>query len=235
MIRYRSRVRILLLEDNARVVDVVVAGLRAAGHGVTPTATCAGALDAIVASHFDLAIFDIGLPDGSGLDVCRAARKDGLDLPILLLTAKNEVHDRVGGLEAGADDYLGKPFSMAELVARVRALSRRGPRWMDSARDYGEVTIDRDKRLLLVKDGRVALTPRELDIVTLLAWRDGRAVSRDDLVESVWGEATDRALASLEVLVARIRRKLAERGVADAIRTHRQFGYAWALPRSKHD
>ena len=225
--------RILVLEDNARIVQVVDAALRTAGHSVTTLGLCAQAIGALTETRFDVAIVDIGLPDGSGLEMCRSARQRGIDLPILLLTARNEVRDRVDGLEAGADDYLGKPFSMTELLARVRALGRRGPRLAESSRRYGPLTIDRDTRLVVVGNEQVPLTPRELEIVCLLAWRDGRAVSRDDVVESVWGETSERAAASLEVLVARIRRKLSERGVADAIRTHRQFGYAWALARSK--
>jgi two-component system OmpR family response regulator len=222
-----------MLEDNTRVVQVVESALRAAGHTVTAIDRSDGALRRLAQSHFDVVIIDIGLPDGSGLDVCRAARKEGLDVPILLLTARNDVRDRVDGLAAGADDYLGKPFAMAELLARVRALARRGPRWSESTRAYGTLVIDRDRRLVRVKSERVPLTPRELDIVELLAWRDGRAVSKDDVVESVWGESTERGAASLEVLVARIRRKLLERGVEEPIRTIRQVGYAWALPRSK--
>jgi len=232
-------VRILLLEDSPRVAEVVGAGLRKAGYTVTPLVRCAEAIPALNESHFDVAIVDIGLPDGSGLDVCRAARAQGLDLPILLLTARNEVGDRVHGLDVGADDYLGKPFSMAELIARVRALSRRGPRWTESCRTYGRVLVDRDARVLTVDGAALPLTPREFDIVALLAWRDGRAVSRDDLLESVWGASDDRSErggrtgASLDVLMTRIRRKLAERGVHDAVRTVRQMGYVWALPRSK--
>jgi two-component system OmpR family response regulator len=226
-------VRILIVEDNPRVAEVVDAALRAAGHASTIVDRRSSAALALGSAHFDVAIVDIGLPDGSGLDVCRAARKEGLDLPILLLTARNEVRDRVHGLDAGADDYLGKPFSTSELVARVRALGRRGPRWTESVRVYRDIRIDRDRRLVVVAGTRLPLTPREHDIVALLAWRDGRAVSREDILESVWGETSERAAASLEVLVARVRRKLAERGVHDAIQTVRQHGYAWAIPRSK--
>jgi DNA-binding response OmpR family regulator len=185
--------------------------------------------------HFDVAVVDIGLPDGSGLEWCRAARRAGNELPILLLTARAGVSDRVAGLDAGADDYLGKPFSLEELVARVRALSRRGPRWSEPARKYGVVRVDRERRELTVAGAPVPLTTRELDILALLAWRDGRVVSRDEILECVWGDPDERAAASLEVLVARIRRKLSERGVTDAIRTVRQVGYAWALARSKPD
>jgi two-component system OmpR family response regulator len=153
---------------------------------------------------------------------------------MILLTARNGVRDRVEGLDSGADDYLGKPFSVDELAARVRALGRRGPRWTESVRCFGPLVIDRDRRVATVDDVRVPLTAREFDIVALLAWREGRVVSRDDLLDAVWGDANERTAASLEVLLGRVRRKFAERGIRDALRTIRQVGYAWALTRSKH-
>ena len=224
--------RILLVEDTDRVVQVVTEALRACGYVITSATTVAAALSELARAHFDLAIIDVGLPDGSGLDVCRAARKEGHDLPILLLTAHNEVEDRVAGLDAGADDYLGKPFATAELTARVRALARRGPRWTESVRTFGNLTIDCDKRTVTIDNVSVALTPREFDIVAVLAWADGRVVARSDILEMVWGDPGEGASQSLEVLVGRIRRKLGAAG-GEAIRTVRQAGYAWGLARSK--
>jgi len=183
-------VRILLVEDSARVAETVGAGLRERGLQVHVVGGVRAADEAYAAQHFDVAVVDIGLPDGSGLDWCRAARRAGSELPILLLTARNGVSDRVAGLDAGADDYLGKPFSVDELAARVRALARRGPRWTESVRAFGAVVVDRDRRTVSVDGARVALTARELDIVTLLAWRDGRVAPRDEILEAVWGEAT---------------------------------------------
>jgi DNA-binding response OmpR family regulator len=226
-------VRILLVEDSPRVADAVGAALRARSLSVVVADSVRSASAAFEAQHFDVAVVDIGLPDGSGLQWCRSTREAGSTLPILVLTARAGVADRVAGLDAGADDYLGKPFAMDELVARVRALSRRGPRWSGSSRAYGDLVLDRDKRTVTVDDTPLPLTAREFDIVALLAWRDGRVVARDDILEAVWGEATERTGASLEVLVARIRRKLADRGVCDAVRTVRQVGYAWGLERSK--
>ena len=228
--------RILLVEDTERVVDVVTAALRASGHAISVSKTCAAALRELANAHFDMAIIDVGLPDGSGLDVCRAARGRGCEFPVLLLTARNDVKDRVAGLDAGADDYLGKPFSIAELTARVRALGRRGARWTESVRSFGDGTplvIDRERRTVSLAGKRVALTPREFEIVALLAWRDGRVVSRDDLLEIVWGDTSASASASLEVLVTRIRRKVGTTDTNEVIRTVRQMGYAWALAPSK--
>lgn len=221
--------RILLVEDSTRVADVVSAALARASHVVRVASSLAEALRAVDDESFDLLVLDVGLPGGSGLDVCRRVRTNGSSMPVLVLTARNQLHDRVDGLDAGADDYLGKPFATAELLARVRALGRRGPRWTDSVRHYGAVTIDRDRRVVRADGDSVPLTAREFEIVALLAWRNGRVVARDELLESIWGEATPSAASSLEVLVARIRRKLTEHVRAEVIRTVRQVGYAWAL------
>lgn len=225
--------RVLLVEDSPRVAEAVGAALRQRDLTVVVAGTVRAASDALAAQKFDVAVIDIVLPDGSGLEWCRAARSQGSALPMLLLTARAGVADRVAGLEAGADDYLGKPFSTDELVARIRALSRRGPRYSESVRTFGTVVVDRDRRSATVGGAAVPLTARELDIVAVLAWADGRVYTRDNLLEAVWGQSSERAGASLEVLVARIRRKFAERGVRDVVRTMRQVGYAWGLERSK--
>ena len=225
--------RVLLVEDSPRVAETVGAGLRDRGYSVVVAGGVREAERVFAEQHFDVAVVDIGLPDGSGLDWCRASRSSGRALPILLLTARNGVVDRVAGLDAGADDYLGKPFSLDELVARVRALGRRGPRWTESVRTFGSVVVDCDRRTVTVDGVKLALTARELDIVALVAWREGRVVTRDEILEAVWGEASERAAASFDVLLARLRRKLSERGVREAVRTIRQLGYAWALDRSK--
>ena len=225
--------RVLLIEDSPRVAETVGAGMRAHGYTVVVAGGVRAADAALAADPFDVAVVDVGLPDGSGLDWCRAARGCDHHMPILLLTARNDVADRVGGLDAGADDYLGKPFSLEELLARVRALCRRGPRWADSVRRFGRVVVDGDRRVVTVDGKRLPLTARELDIVAVVSSREGRVVPRDELLEAVWGNGSERAGASLEVLLVRIRRKLAEHGVRDALCTVRQVGYTWSLERSK--
>ncbi len=221
----------MIVEDSERVREAVASSLRIAGHAISTVSSCAAAIGYFAQGSFDLAIVDIGLPDGSGIELCRAMRKEGHELPILLLTARTDVTDRVQGLDAGADDYLGKPFSTEELGARVRALGRRGPRWTESVKTFGDLVIDRDRRSVTFQGSLVPLTPRELEIVALLAWRNGRVVTRDEILEGVWGHTTEKASASLEVLVARIRRKLAFG--PEVIRTLRHTGYAWALEASK--
>jgi DNA-binding response OmpR family regulator len=225
--------RVLLIEDSERVAETVSAGMRAHGHTVVVAGGIRAADDAIASTVFDVAVVDIGLPDGSGLDWCRAARTSTLQMPILLLSARNDIADRVGGLDAGADDYLGKPFSLEELLARVRALRRRGPRWGESVRRFGRVTVDGDLRVVTVDGNRLPFTAREFDIVAQVSSREGRVMMRDELLEAVWGDVSERAAASLDVLLVRIRRKLGEGGVSGALSTIRQVGYAWTLERSK--
>ena len=225
--------RILLVEDSPRVVETLTATLTREGHKVEVAGSCVAARAALAAAELDLAIIDIGLPDGSGLDVCRGARREGYALPILLLTARTDVSDRVLGLDAGADDYLAKPFAPAELHARVRALGRRGPSYRDTVLTFGDLVIDGDRREVTRRGARIPLTARELDIVALLAMRRGRVVLRDEILDCVWGDISPSAAASLEVLVARIRRKIDEGGAGGScIRTHRTVGYAWQLDAS---
>ena len=226
-------IRVLLIEDSARVAETVGGAMRAHGHTVVVAGGVRAADEAFAAGVFDIAVVDVGLPDGSGLDWCRATRDRDKQLPILVLTARNNVAERVGGLDAGADDYMGKPFSMEELLARVRALCRRGPRWTDSVRRFERVTVDGDRRVVAVDGARLPFTPREFDVVAVVSAREGRVVPRAELLEAVWGDTGERAGASLDVLLVRIRRKLAEEGVRDALRTIRHVGYRWSLERSK--
>jgi two-component system OmpR family response regulator len=225
-------VRILLVEDDSFVAQRVTELVRPRGYYIEHATTCESARKALRDSDYQLAVVDVGLPDGTGLDLCREVRSDGLDLPILLLTASNSVKDRVAGLEAGADDYLGKPFANEELVARVRALGRRMPRWEDGVRSYGALVLDLDRRTCSRSGAPVPLTPREFELVVFLAWRDGRVVMRDEVLERVWGDASESGARSLEVMIGRVRRKLDASPEQSCIRTVRQVGYAWALPRS---
>jgi DNA-binding response OmpR family regulator len=224
--------RILLVEDDPRIADVLSRALRPHGHGLDSVGRCDEARKALKDGSYELAIIDVGLPDGTGIDLCRELRSAGWDMPILVLSARTSVSDRVAGLDAGADDYLGKPFATDELVARVRALGRRGPRWKDTSRLYGDLTVDLDRRSCTKSGVDVPLTPREFELVALLAWRDGRVVPRDEVLEIVWGDASERAARSLDVLVARLRRKL-DGGGPSVIRTVRNVGYAWARARSE--
>ncbi|MBL8938714.1 MAG: response regulator transcription factor [Archangium sp.] len=215
--------RVLVVDDEAEVRSVVARALRADGHAVT-TAEDLQAARRRVSEGIDLLVLDLRLADGFGLELCRELRAEGASIPILLLTALSQVALRVEGLDAGADDFLAKPFAVAELRARVRALGRRGalPRGLTYERD--DVRLDFAGRHATREGQPIAITSREWSILEVLVRRLGRVVSRSDLLESVWGEASETAASSLEVLVGRLRRKLG----AELIRTLRGEGYALA-------
>jgi len=215
--------RVLVVDDEAETRQLLVRNLQLASHGVKAVECCADARDMLAHDRFDVLVLDVMLPDGSGIELCSELRASHIDVPILLLTAKGEVRSRVLGLEAGADDYLSKPFAISELRARVHALGRRGPLRRDRSIEIGPLRVEVDSRAVLLDGAVVALTARELAIVNLLASRPGRIVSREEFFESVWGEATDSARASLDVLVARIRRKLGAH--AAMLQTVRGLGY----------
>jgi two-component system OmpR family response regulator len=221
--------RVLVVDDDEETRRLLVRNLQLASHGVKAVECCTDARDILARERFDVVVLDVMLPDGSGIDLCSQLRQARVDVPILLLTAKGEVKSRVLGLEAGADDYLGKPFAISELRARVKALGRRGPLRRDRRISIGALEVDVESRTVLLDEAVVPLTARELAIVNLLASRPGRTVSRDELFESVWGEASDSASASLDVLVARIRRKLG----AHAAMLHTVRGVGYRLEAAK--
>lgn len=213
--------RVLVVDDHVEVLDLLRRALSAEGHQVETAASVAEARAQLVTPP-DVIVLDVALPDGSGVDLCRELRHEGMRLPILLLTAQSDVPRRVAGLEAGADDFLAKPFAVAELRARVRALGRRGPLPRPTVIRAGEVELDLAGRRAVVEDRDVAITAREWSVLELLASRSGRVVARDAILEAIWGDVTDGASASLDVIVGRIRRKLGP----DLIRTVRGMGYA---------
>jgi DNA-binding response OmpR family regulator len=218
--------RILIVDDHSETRRLLGRTLEQATHVVKTASSCADAEGALSSATFDVVVLDVMLPDGSGMDLCRRLRAAKQNVPILLLTARGEVRDRVVGLNAGADDYLVKPFALSELLARIRALSRRGPVVRDRVVAVGDVTVDFEARRVLLAGREVLLTSTEFSIVEVLASRRrGAVVSHDQLIESVWGDVSDSAKASLEVLVGRIRRKLG--ASARLLRTVRGVGYAF--------
>ena len=217
--------RVLIVDDHADTRKLLVRSLERASYGVTAAASCGDAEAALGQGRFDVVVLDVMLPDGSGIDLCSRLRAAKLRVPILLLTARGEVRDRVAGLDAGGDDYLVKPFAVAELLARVKALARRGPVVREPVLATGPIVVDLESRRVRVDGREVHLTGKELAIVEVLASHRGGVLTRHRLVESVWGDVTESATASLEVLIGRIRRKLGP-GAA-ALRTLRGVGYAF--------
>jgi two-component system copper resistance phosphate regulon response regulator CusR len=219
-------VRILVVEDHPETRQLLQRVLREAGHFPEGAADLASARRRLAEGGYEALILDWMLPDGSGAEYCREMRARQESIPILILTARGGVEDRVAGLDAGADDYLRKPFAVAELLARVRALTRRGPRLLEPTVSLGSVEVHLGDRRVRAGGRNVPLTAREFAILEILLRNRGRPVSRSTILLSVWGEENESACSSLEVLIARLRRKLAPGGGEGPIRTHRGFGYA---------
>jgi DNA-binding response OmpR family regulator len=218
--------RVLIVDDHSPTRDLLARSMTRIGHVAVAEATCAAAAARVAAEHFDVAILDVMLPDGSGTDLCRSLRDGGSSMPILLLTARGGVGERVAGLDAGADDYLAKPFAMAELVARVRALARRGPAFRSEALCLGRLRFDLASRKVTLDSQVLHLTAREFAIIEVLVRNVGRIVQREHLVEAVWGDPEQLTANSLEVLIARIRRKFGAE--AARLETIRSVGYLLA-------
>jgi DNA-binding response OmpR family regulator len=214
-------VRILLVDDEADLVDLVCRALVDEGHRVDVARTAAQADYALLENSYEVIVLDLGLPDGSGLDVCRRARAAQISTPVLMLTAQTAVETRVESLDTGADDFLGKPFAVAELKARIRALGRRSGLLAALVWAHGTVSLDFPRRRATVSGEEVPVTAKEWNILEVLALSQGRLVSRARILDEVWGDSGSSAESSLEVLINRIRKKLG----SDCIHTLRGEGY----------
>lgn len=188
--------QILIIEDDANIVELLTIHLRDLDCEVTEAPTGHQGLTAAKSSHFDLIILDIMLPGLNGMEVCRKIRQTDRQTPILMLTARSEEIDKVMGLETGADDYLTKPFSIREFIARVKVIFRRsednasttgGSSSTSAVISYGELKIDIDKRKVTLNNVRIELSPKEFDLITLLASNPGKSYSRKNLLNLVWG------------------------------------------------
>lgn len=226
--------RILLVEDEKNIRDAVAAYLGRAGYWVTPAADGQEAVDAFSLHQFDLVILDLMLPRLPGEKVCRIIR-DTSDVPIIMLTAKGEVEDRIVGLELGADDYLIKPFSPRELVARVRALLRRAHIDSEPQRevlDFGGLTIDLNGHKVLVNDEEVDLTASEFKLLTTLSRYPGRVYSRMELVEKVLGYDFEGYERTIDSHVKNLRAKIGDDPRNPRwIYTVHGVGYRFEVPR----
>jgi two-component system copper resistance phosphate regulon response regulator CusR len=204
---------------------VVADGLAEQGFQVEPAATFATGLARLLEAPWDLVILDVALPGGSGFDLCRRARAAGITTPILMLTARDAVADRVTGLEVGADDYLVKPFAFAELVARLRALARRPASMQSELVQIGDLDVDLAARTVSRAGLPIPLTAKEWTLLEVLARHAGRVVDRPTIAAAVWDENHDPFTNVLEVLVRRLRRKIDDGHPVRLLETVRGAGY----------
>lgn len=218
--------KVLIAEDDASVRKAVQRVLELENYEVTAVNDGQAALEALTEKRFDLAVLDVMMPFADGLTVCREARHRGINTPILLLTARVEVGDRVAGLDAGADDYLVKPFVVDELLARCRALLRRtAPSATSTTLRIGNLTLNSLTREVHRGEQMLQLTKTEFDLLELLMQQPGIVISRDYIYEAIWGYDFETNSKSLDVYIGYLRRKTEESGESRLVYTIRGVGY----------
>ena len=227
--------RLLVIEDDATLRESLAAKLREGGFAVEQAADGKEGLYFALEYPIDLAIVDLGLPEISGLDVIRKVRDEGKTFPILILTARDRWEDKVAGLDAGADDYVVKPFHVEEVTARVNALLRRSGGWASSVMTAGPVTLDMSRQELLVDQSAIELTSFEYKIIEYLMIRAGQVISKTELTERLYDQDFERDSNVIEVFIGRLRKKMDPDNVINPIETLRGRGYRFALERGPSD
>ena len=222
--------KLLIVEDEAPTAAYLRRGLGEEGFAVTLADSIAAAEDAIVGASYDAILLDVMLPGGSGFDLCRSWRESGVTTPILFLTARDDISDRVKGLNLGGDDYLIKPFAFDELLARVRALVRRGSAAGPQSRlRVADLELDMERRRVTRNNEIIPLTAREYRLLEYLAVHAGKIVTRADIWENVWGADAEPDSNVVDVYVRYLRNKLGRS--PDIIETVRGAGYTLPAPR----
>jgi len=222
--------RLLLVEDNARLASLIREGLDRQGFAVDWCETVDGAGHALKIGDYDLMLLDLGLPDGEGLDLVRMLRRRQDTMPILILTARGGLDDRVLGLDAGADDYLVKPFQIPELAARCRALLRRPGASLGTELSVGNIVLHSAERSVAVGGVSVDATPREVDLLECLLRRAGHVVAKPALESALYSMDAEVTPNALEACISRLRKRMTAAGADVQIRTIHGVGYALFAP-----
>ena len=221
----RHAMQLLLVEDNRQLVEFLNASLTQAGFDVSVAESVGEANESLGRHHFDIAVIDLGLPDEDGINIVESMRARGDSTPAIILTARDGLRDRVDGLNAGADDYLVKPFETEELVARLRALLRRPGSILGKQLTAGNLTLDTTTREVQIGGTSVSLSRREVSLLELLLRRPGHVVRKEAIETGLYGVEEDVTSNSVEVLVHRLRRRLASLGARLNVVTLRGIGY----------
>jgi DNA-binding response OmpR family regulator len=222
--------RILIIEDEEKMARMIARVLREEGYVAETAGDGRAGLSRALDDSFDLLVVDWMLPERSGVQIVRGLRAAEVNTPVLMLTARGQVEDRVEGLDAGADDYLAKPFALPELLARVRALTRRsmgGAATAEAAIRAGDVTLDPSRHVVRLRGETVELTAKEFALLATLMQRPGQVFSRSVLLDTVWGVPGEVSTSVVELYVSYLRRKLDRKGEPSRIRTVRGVGYTF--------
>jgi len=225
-----DRVRVLLVEDERRVASFIARSLKENLYSVDVAETGEKALDLVRNTTYDLILLDLRLPKLTGVEVCKEIRAAGIETPVLMLTARSLVEQRVEGLDAGADDYLTKPFALAELHARVRALTRRGFYKGGPKLHVADLELDRPHRVVKRGANQIQLTFKEFALLELLMMRAPDPVLRSEIIEHVWSHSFDTETNIVEVYINRLRQKIDQEQDLKLIRTVRGTGYRLSVP-----
>ena len=217
--------RLLLVEDNTALADALRAALDRRGIASDHATTASDAGQMLIAARYAALVLDIGLPDRSGIEVLRELRGRHDPIPVILLTARGEIGDRIEGLDAGADDYLVKPFAVEELVARLKAVLRRQGAFQGSMLSFANLRFDTDSRDVLADDRPVVLSAREMELLALLMRRGGQVVAKRLVEDQLYGLTGTLGSNAVEVYIHRLRRKIEEAGATARIETIRGVGY----------
>ena len=217
--------RLLVVEDNADLAELLTSALQRNGFSADVMASAANAEEALAGSSYAAVILDLGLPDEDGLSLLKRWRKGGAALPVLVLTARGSVADRVDGLRAGADDYLTKPFAVEELVARLQALLRRPGEILSESLQVGRLSLDVESRQVRVGGTPEAFSPREIDILEMLMRRAGRVVQKDFVQDHLFGLNAPVGSNAVEVAIHRLRKHLQALDARAAVHTVKGVGY----------
>jgi DNA-binding response OmpR family regulator len=220
--------RLLIVEDNIELSRLVAAGLTAAGYETDVVSSAGEARDAVRSVSYAAMILDLGLPDGDGLSVLLELRRRTDPLPVLVLTARNGLQDRVNGLRSGADDYLAKPFALEELVARLEAILRRPGQLLGSSLNLANLVYDTESRQIFIDGTPRIFSSRETSVLEILLRRQGRVVPKKNVEDHIFGLTGDVASNAVEVYVSRLRKQLGEYGAKILIHTIRGVGYLMA-------
>jgi two-component system response regulator QseB len=217
--------RILVIDDNLRLASLIREGLQQRGFSADHAPNLCRAEDSLAVMAYDAVILDLGLPDGDGITWLRSLRRDGPLPPVLILTARTSLGDRVTGLDSGADDYMVKPFEIDELAARVRALLRRPGERLDPVLKVGGLAFEASTRSASFNGARLDLTRRESDLLDILMRRAGRVVSKASIENAIYRLESDISANAIEATMSRLRRKLTEVGAGHLLVTRRGDGY----------